>query len=122
MQSRIRHRFARAIAAELSALPAAQPVAWRTRSTDEIGPLPAHILEAAYREDKEKFPSLPYWKREFVGVGPYQLVDWEPGSHIDFAAFDNYFLGRPKLDAIRVQFIPDKNTMVANLLAGEVTH
>ena len=40
--------------------------------------------------------------------------------HIDFAAFDNYFLGRPKLDAIRVQFIPDKNTMVANLNAKAI--
>ncbi|HEY3118897.1 MAG TPA: ABC transporter substrate-binding protein, partial [Chloroflexota bacterium] len=33
---------------------------------------------------------------------------------------DDYFLGRPKLDQIIVKFIPDGNTMLANLLSGEI--
>ena len=41
----------------------------------------------------------------------------EPGSAIDFAAFDKYFLGRPRLDGIRVQFITDKGAMLGNLSA-----
>src|SRR5207249_1371886 len=35
-------------------------------------------------------------------------------------AFDNYFQGRPKIDEIVIKFIPDQNTMVANLLSGAI--
>jgi peptide/nickel transport system substrate-binding protein len=35
-------------------------------------------------------------------------------------ANESYVLGRPKIDEIEVRFIPDPNTIVANLLAGTV--
>jgi peptide/nickel transport system substrate-binding protein len=35
-------------------------------------------------------------------------------------ANDAYALGRPKIDEMRVKFIPDSTTMMANVLAGEV--
>lgn len=89
-------------------------------TNDEIGPLPAHIIETAYREDKEKFPNLPYWKREFVGVGPYQLVEWEPGSHMVVKAYDRFYAGRARIDTLTLRFIPNAPTVVANLLAGAV--
>lgn len=41
-------RFARAIESELRAHPAAQPVAWRTRSTDPLGPLPWRFVDAEH--------------------------------------------------------------------------
>ena len=69
---------------------------------------------------KEAFLNLPYFNRDYVGVGPVKVARWESGSHIDFAAFDKYFLGRPKLDSIRVQFITDRNTLVANLNARAI--
>ena len=34
------------------------------------------------------------------------------------SAFDSYVLGRPKIDEIEVKFIPDPNTLMANMLAG----
>ena len=36
------------------------------------------------------------------------------------AAFDGYVLGRPKIDEIEVRFIPDGNTLIANMLSGAV--
>lgn len=103
-------------------------VAWKRPYIDadalftiEYGmPMPRHLLEAAYRQNKEGFADLPYWNREFVGAGPYQVREWVDGSHIKLRAFDGYILGRPKVDEIVVKFIPDPNTVVANVLAGEI--
>ena len=81
---------------------------------------PAHLLERAYIEDKSGFTQLPYWSGVLVGVGPYQMREWNRGSNLLLAAFDHYPAGRPKIDLIDVKFIPDQNTLVANILAGTV--
>jgi peptide/nickel transport system substrate-binding protein len=83
-------------------------------------PIPKHLLETAYGEDKEHFIEHPYWSTDFVGLGPFKLKEWERGSHLVLEANDRYLLGRPKIDEIRVKFIPDPNTLAANILAGEV--
>ncbi len=83
-------------------------------------PLPRHILERPYLEDKATFTDLPYWSHEFVGTGPFRVREWVKGSGVTLAANDRYVLGRPKLDEIEVKFIPDGNTLMANLLAGAV--
>lgn len=93
------------------------PLAAALTSSD-LPPLPPHILEARYRADKESFIIHPYWKREFIGVGPYRLAEWEPGSHLVLRAYDGYYRGRAKIDTITVRFIADENAIVANLLAG----
>lgn len=82
--------------------------------------LPKHLLETAYVEDKEHFIEHPYWSTDFVGTGPFKLKDWQRGSHLLLEANDRYVLGRPRIDEIRVKFIPDPNTMAANVMAGEV--
>lgn len=87
---------------------------------EDLGPLPAHLLETAYREEKERFPVLRYWNREFVGVGPYTVADWEPGSHLVLKAYDQFYRGRAKIDTLTFRFISDPSTIVANLLAGSV--
>src|SRR5262249_6204111 len=83
-------------------------------------PIPRHLLEPTYREDKSKLISLPYWTSGYVGAGPYRLREWTAGSHALLDAFDQYPLGRPRIDAIEVRFILDPATLVANILAGEV--
>lgn len=81
-------------------------------------PLPRHVLEDAYRRDKTGFASSPHLTTEFVGLGPYRLTSWDSGVQMEFARFDDYFLGRPPLDTVVVRFLADPNTMVANMLAG----
>jgi peptide/nickel transport system substrate-binding protein len=83
-------------------------------------PLPKHILASAYETDKGTFTQLPYWSSEFVGAGPYVLREWVPGSRLVLEANDRYVLGRPNIDRIEVLVIQDRNTLVANLLAGAV--
>jgi peptide/nickel transport system substrate-binding protein len=87
-------------------------------ANDELGPLPTHLLSSVYPADKERFPQLAYWKREFVGVGPYRVVEWEPGSHMVITAYDGFYRGRPKIDTITFRFISNAPTVVAGLLAG----
>lgn len=85
-------------------------------------PIPKHLLEEPYRNlsDQEQFVSNPYWSTGFVGMGPYKIKQWEAGSFMVFEANDRYIMGRPKIDEITVKFIPDPNTLGANMLAGEV--
>lgn len=84
-------------------------------------PLPRPILEAALATGAaDAMINHPYWTREYVGLGPYRLVRWEPGSFLEAEAFADHVLGKPKIDRIKVQFTPDANTALANMLAGEV--
>lgn len=82
-------------------------------------PLPKHLLEQAFAQDKARFIELPYWTAGFVGTGPFRLKEWHPGSHMVLSANDRFVAGRPKIDELVVRFIPDLRTMVANVLAGE---
>lgn len=84
------------------------------------GILPRHLLEEAYRGDKASFLDIPYWSSEFVGAGPYRLREWVAGVGLLLEANDQYVLGRPRIDLVEVKYIPDVNTLSANLLAGTV--
>jgi len=81
----------------------------------DLFPVPKHLLERSYSDAKEAFLLQPYFSDEYVGLGPYRVTRWERGSHLDLTAFDQFFLGRPRIDTIRVQFITDMSTMLANL-------
>ncbi len=84
-------------------------------------PLPRHILMGPYREAQwDSLPRHPYWTREFIGLGPYRLDRWEPGQFLEGSAFAGHVLGRPKMDRVRLTFMSDANTTLANLLAGTV--
>jgi peptide/nickel transport system substrate-binding protein len=84
-------------------------------------PMPAHLLEQTYRDDKMSLSSLPYWSSGFIGTGPYKIKEWVLGSgQMIVSANDDYVLGRPKIDEIEVRMITDNNTMLANILASEI--
>ncbi len=87
---------------------------------DDLGPLPAHILETTYRNEKDQLANQPFWRQEFVGVGPYRLAEWQLGSHLVLKAYDGFFGGRAKIDTITFKFIPNPATAMANLLAGSL--
>ncbi len=89
-------------------------------------PLPRHILDApfrAYQQDPaspDAFLALPFWTTEYIGLGPYKVDRWAPGSAIEGSAFAGHALGRPKVERLVIHFIPDENTVMTNLLAGAV--
>src|SRR6185436_19326045 len=83
-------------------------------------PLPKHLLESTYLENKAAIETLPYWSTEFVGLGPYRVQEWTPGSYLILQANDRFVLGRPKIDTIEVRFYPDPNVLQAAMLAEAV--
>jgi peptide/nickel transport system substrate-binding protein len=81
---------------------------------------PRHLLEDTYASNKAGLFDLPLWTSEYVGAGPFRVKEFVRNSHMTLTAFDGYVLGRPRVDEIQVRFIIDPNTLIANLLAGEV--
>ena len=55
-----------------------------------------------------------------VGTGPYMFEAWERGQQITAVRNPNYWGDAPSIDAFTVRFIPDKQTSLAALQAGEV--
>ena len=84
-------------------------------------PAPRHILgDVLAAGDTDRFMSHEYWTNGYVGAGPFRLVTWQPGAFLELGAFADYVEGRPKLDTVIVRFLGDPNTLLANVLSGEV--
>jgi len=92
----------------------------RALDTRVIAPVARHLLESIYATDKEMFINSPRFTGEFVGLGPYRLVNWERGSHMEMARFDDYWQGRPPIDRVFLRFIRDSSALLANALAEAV--
>jgi peptide/nickel transport system substrate-binding protein len=87
----------------------------------QLPALPRHLLQETFENSSvEEFANLPYWTRDYVGLGPYRLDRWELGSYIEASAFDGHAGGRAKIDRVKLVFIGDRNTALANALSGEV--
>jgi peptide/nickel transport system substrate-binding protein len=83
-------------------------------------PLPKATLGPSFEElDAVQFAGLPFWVSEYVGLGPYRVDRFEPGSWVEASAFAGYVLGQPKIDRMRLAFIQDPNTAIAWLQSGE---
>lgn len=55
-----------------------------------------------------------------IGCGSFKFVENTPGVKIVFEAFDDYFRGRPYLDKLIYQIIPDRNTAFQAFKNGEL--
>lgn len=58
--------------------------------------------------------------RNPVGSGPYRLVEFTESDRYVFEAWDDYWAGRPQVDRIIYQVIPEQASQVAALLAGQI--
>jgi peptide/nickel transport system substrate-binding protein len=88
-------------------------------------PIPRHVLAPVYDEflaggDVQAYLTHRYWTTEFIHTGPFRMIEFSPGERLVFERYEAYFLGRPKLDQIIVRIFSDPNTLLANLLSGEV--
>ena len=55
-----------------------------------------------------------------IGTGPYMLESWDRGQQITAVRNPSYWGEAPSIDAFSVRFIPDKQTSLAALQAGEI--
>ena len=52
-------------------------------------PLARHLLNEQFQTDTEAFLNSPRFRTDFIGLGPYRLVNWELGSHMELTRFDD---------------------------------
>jgi peptide/nickel transport system substrate-binding protein len=76
--------------------------------------LPKHILDGTANINNVPFNQSP------IGSGPYILRGWSHGSEMRFDANPTYFRGAPKIAHVVVKFVPDQNTLVAELSTHDV--
>ena len=71
--------------------------------------VPAHLL-ARYPEINDvPFNAAP------VGTGPFRFVRWDRGRDVVLERNDAYFRGRPGLDRVVLNVLPDANTVATSL-------
>lgn len=94
----------------------------------EFEPLPTHVMQEPFQAltqgtlTADAFLGLPFWTQAYVSAGPWRLLRWEFGAFIEGIAFDGFALGRPKIDRVVVRPMGDENTILANVLTGELDY
>ena len=88
---------------------------WHSSGT---GALPKHILEPVFKKDGT-MDNAEWNRNPTVGVGPFLFKEWQSGSHLIFVANPNYWHGKPKLDQIFIQIVPDDAAQIAAIKAGD---
>lgn len=71
------------------------------------------------REDAEG--AVPLTSRP-VGTGPFVFAGYRPGEALFLVASEEYFAGRPFLDALEFRVDPDETRQFRRFLAGELYH
>ena len=59
-------------------------------------------------------------KTGVVCTGPYEFESWTPGQDVKMTAFQDYWDGAPKVQAIDFQVVEDEQTLVSGLNSGEI--
>jgi len=82
----------------------------------EIGMVNASIVPREAVEAAEKAGSS--FGRMPVGTGPFKLVQWRENCWLELARHDAYFKGRPKLDRLVYEIIPDPQARLDHFAHG----
>jgi peptide/nickel transport system substrate-binding protein len=83
-----------------------------------FGVLPEHVLAPVF-EAEGTIDNAEWNRAPTVGCGPFVFDEWESGSFARFVASDNYWAGRPNIDEVFFQFVPDDAAQIAALVSGE---
>jgi peptide/nickel transport system substrate-binding protein len=62
------------------------------------------------------------YKANPIGTGPFKLKDYDPASFCELEAFDDHFRGRPNLDILRENIVPEASVRTISLESGEADH
>ncbi len=85
---------------------------WRTLLAGSWPILPKHIYEG------EDFNTA--LNDEVVGSGPFVFEEWNRGQSLTITKNEDYWGEEPGLDQVTFRFIPDSQTLINSLEAGEV--
>ena len=73
------------------------------------------IVHGAYHADvgEDIYRTAP------IGTGPYKLQEWRPAEFTELVAFDDHFRGRPHIDVLREDIVPEPSVRMIALQTGE---
>lgn len=77
--------------------------------------LPEHVLAGT-----DVMNNVSFNRQQPIGTGAFRLASFTPGQSVRLVRFDEYFDGPAYLDEVVYQIVPDPNTQLARLLAGEL--
>jgi peptide/nickel transport system substrate-binding protein len=77
--------------------------------------LPRHIWEQYDSETIYDFDNA-----ENIGTGPFMISDWDPEQYLIMDANPDYWMGKPPVDQIIVQYYNTVDAEIQALIAGEV--
>ncbi len=77
------------------------------------------VLSAEYAEKMKAAGTPEVIDREPIGTGAYQFISYQKDAIIRYAAFDQYWNGRSKLDKLIYTITPDPSVRFAKLKANE---
>ena len=80
------------------------------------GILPEHILG----DVENPLSDAAFNKQTPVGTGAFRVAEFVPGSYVRLERNPDYWGGEPKLAGIVFSIVPDPNTQLAQILAGEL--
>ena len=80
------------------------------------GILPEHLLGDA----ENPLSVATFNKQTPVGTGAFQVAEFVPGSYVRLERNPTYWGGEPKVGSIVFSIVPDPNTQLAQILAGEL--
>lgn len=72
------------------------------------------VPEEAVEEYGDRFGS------NFVSAGPFKLVRWVRGNKVEVEANENYYRGRPYLDKIEYQVMPEPSARITAFKSGDL--
>ena len=85
-----------------------------------FGSLPAHLTMLGMLPPSAAGSEDAFFQKP-VGTGPFRLVSWTHGDHVDLVANPKYWKpGVPKVEKVTFRFIPELSTRAAALRAGEI--
>jgi peptide/nickel transport system substrate-binding protein len=85
-----------------------------------FGSLPAHLTMLGMLPPSAGAAEDAFFQKP-VGTGPFRFVSWTHGDHVDLAANPRYWKARlPRVETLKVRFIPELSTRAAALRAGEI--
>ncbi len=73
------------------------------------------IVHSRYHAEvgEEKYRTAP------IGTGPYKLKEWRPAEFTELEAFDDHFRGRPYIDILRQDVVPEPSVRYIALQSGQ---
>jgi peptide/nickel transport system substrate-binding protein len=88
-------------------------------------PVARHIIQAPYEEaarngNTAEIENHPYWTSQYVGTGPFRVTSFDVGTGVSLERYDGFFLGRPKVDTVRIQVFANQQALYSSILAGAV--